>query len=123
MVSAPIEKETPTPPPEQSLESPLACDRVMKEEDSNGQEWLLSLTDHLDVMGPSKFRLPEGWMDFNEQEFSLVMTDALAAAGINTANLSEEWTTVVWKKRKKKVPTLPNVPQLIVGDTTMAKQP
>ena len=62
-------------------------------------------------------------MDFNEQEFSLVMTDALAATGINTADLREGWMTVVQKKRKKKVPTLPNVPQLFVGDTTMAKQP
>ena len=97
------------------------CDRVTKEEDPNSQEWLLSLTDHLDVMGPSKFRLLEGWMDFNEQEFSLVMTDTLAAAGINMANLPEGWTTVVQKKRKKKVPTLPNVLQLFVGDTTMAK--
>ena len=60
-------------------------------------------------------------MDFDEQEFSLVMTDALAAAGINTADFPEGWMIVVQKKRKKKVPTLPNVPHLIVGE--MAKQP
>ena len=59
VVSAPVEKETLTPPPEQSQESPLArftdSHGVMKEEDPNGQEWLLSLTDRLDVMGPLKF--------------------------------------------------------------------
>ena len=59
VVSAPIEKETLTPPPEQSQKSPLAhftdSRGVTKEEDPNGQEWLLSLTDHLDAMGPSKF--------------------------------------------------------------------
>ena len=61
-------------------------------------------------------------MDFNEEEFSLVVTDALAAAGVNTSDLPEGWITVVRKKRKKKVPTLPNVPHLFVGGV-MAKQP
>ena len=51
VVSASGEKETPTPPPEQSQESPLACFTdscgvTKEEEDPNGQEWLLSLTDH-----------------------------------------------------------------------------
>ena len=121
MVSAPREKETLTPPPEQSQESPLArftdSHGVTKEEeDPYGQEWLLSLTDHLDVMGPSKFRLLEGWMDFKEEEFSSVVTDALAAAGVNTADLPERWMTGIRKKRKKKVPTLPNLPPHLFVD-------
>ena len=52
-------------------------------------------------------------MDFEEQEFSLVVTDALAAAGVNTVDLPEGWMTVIQKKRKKKVPTLP--PHLFVN--------
>ena len=60
VVSAPGKKETPTLPPEQSQEYPLArftnsCGVTKEEEDPNSQEWLLSLTDHLDAMGPSKF--------------------------------------------------------------------
>ena len=134
VVGTPREKQTLTPPPEQSLQSPLACntnyDRVpwtvpqsvMKEEDPTSEEWLFSLTDHLDAIGPSKFKLPEGWADLNDQEFGLVITDALAVVGIETSDLPEGWTTVVQrKKRKKTVPTLPNVLCLIVGD--MAKQP
>ena len=117
VVSAPREKETPTPPPEQSQESPLACftnsHGATKEEDPNGQEWLLSLTDRLDAMGPSKFRLPEGWMNFEEEEFSSVVTDALAAAGVHTADLPEGWTTFI---RKKKVPTLSNLPPHLFVD-------
>ena len=121
VVSAPGEKETSTPLPEQSQKSPLArftdSHGVTKEEeDPNSQEWLLSLTDHLDAMGPSKFRLPEGWMDFKEEEFSSVVTDALAAAGVNTMDLPEGWMTVIWKKRKKKVPTLPNLPPHLFVD-------
>ena len=55
-------------------------------------------------------------MDFEEEEFSSVVTDALAAAGVNTVDLPEGWTTIIWKKRKKKVPTLPNLPaHLFVG--------
>ena len=52
-------------------------------------------------------------MDFEEEEFSSVVTDALAAAGVNTADLPEGWTTV---KRKKKVPTLPNLPPHLFVD-------
>ena len=52
----------------------------------------------------------------------MVTRDSLAAVGIETSDLPEGWMTVVRrKKRKKTVPTLPNVPRLIVGD--MAKQP
>ena len=56
---------------------------------------LFSLTDHLDVIGPSKFKLLEGWADFNDQEFDLVITDTLAAVGIETSDLPEGWMTVV----------------------------
>ena len=81
VASAPGEKQRLIPPPEQSLESPLACNTdcdgfpgtvpqsVTKEEDPTGEECLFSLTDHLDAIGPSKFKLPEGWGDLNDQEF------------------------------------------------------
>ena len=68
---------------------------VTKEEDLTGEEWLFSLTDHLDTIGPSKFKLSAGWADLNDQEFDLVITDALAAVGIETSDLPEGWTTVV----------------------------
>ena len=45
----------------------------------------------------------------------------MAAVGIEKSNLPEGWTTVVRRKRKKTVPTLPNVPHFIVGG--MAKHP
>ena len=107
VVSAPREEQTLTLSPEQSLESTFACNTdcgrvpgsvpqsVMKEEDLTGEEWLFSLTDHLDAIGPSKFKLPEGWVDLNDQEFDLVITDVLAAVGIETSDLPEGWTTVV----------------------------
>ena len=86
---------------------PLACNTdcdgvpgtvpqsVVKEKDLTGEVWLFSLTDHLDTIGPSKFKLPEGWADLNDQEFYLVITDALAVVGIETSDLPEGWTTVV----------------------------
>ena len=104
VVGAPGEKQTPTPPPEQSLESRLACNTdcdgvpgtvpqsLIKEED---EEWLFSLTDCLDTIGPSKFKLLEGWADLKDQEFDLLITDTLAAVGIETSDLPEGWTTVV----------------------------
>ena len=55
-------------------------------------------------------------MDFEEEEFSSVVTDALATAGVNTVDLPEGWTTVIRKKRKKKVPTLPNLPPHLFVD-------
>ena len=107
------EKQTPTSPTEQALESPLV---PQKEEDP----WLLSITDHLEKLGDS-FKLPEGWADLNEQEFNLVITDALAAAGIKKSDLPEGWMMVVRCRNRKTVHTLPNIPHFFVGE--MHKHP
>ena len=102
-----------TPPPEQALESPLAPNTVPQQEEDS---FLLSLTDRLEELGDSSFKLPKGWADFDKHEFNLVVTDALAAVGIEKSDLPEGWTMVVRQRKRKTVRTLPNIPEFFVGE-------
>ena len=91
------------PPPEQA---PLAS----QPED----RWLLSMTDRMSQLGKT-FKVPEGWQNYNEEEFNLLVTDALAAAGINKSQLPEGWIPVITRKARKRMRTLPNVPEFLSG--------
>ena len=71
--------------------------------------------DRLEEIGDS-FKLPEGWADFNKKEFNLVITIALATMEIEKLDLPQGWTTVVRQRKRKTVGTLPNVPELFVGE-------
>ena len=96
VVGAPGEKQTPTPPQNSPWGPPLHVIQIVTgfqglyqsvtKEDPTGEGWLFSLTDRMDAIGPSKFKLLEGWADLNDQEFDLVITDALAVAGIETSS-------------------------------------
>ena len=79
------------------------------------------LTDRIAALGQQSFRLPEGWQNFNEEEFDMLIKDVLAGAGINKSGLPEGWTTVITRKKRKRIHTLPNAPEFLVG--TMYNHP
>ena len=81
----------------------------------------ISLTDRISALGQQSFRLPEGWKNFNEEEFDMLIKDVFAGAGINKSELPEGWTTVITRKKRKRMCTLPNAPQFLVG--TMYNHP
>ena len=81
----------------------------------------ISLTDRISALGQQSLRLPEGWKNFNEEEFDMLNKDVLAGAGINKSGLPEGWTTVITRKKRKRMHTLPNVPEFLVG--TMYNHP
>ena len=84
---------------------------MTKHEESKTEDgkWLFSITARLNALdNDPRFRLPEGWQDFDAQQFEFVINDTLAAADINTADLSEGWSTVVSRKRRRT--KLPNIP-------------
>ena len=105
-----VEKEKMAPPQEQAPLAPTEEDRLP-----------ISLTDQIAALGQQSFRLPEGWQNFNGEEFDMLIKDVLAGAGINKSGLPEGWTTVITRKKRKHIHTLPNVPEFLVG--TMYNHP
>ena len=115
-----IPKET-APPPEQATLPDTADNEPPPEQaplpstaDTGEDQWLFSLTDRMSQLGQS-FKVPEGWQNFTEEEFNLFSTDALADAGINQSQLPEGWTTVIKRRNRKHMHTLPNAPKFLVG--------
>ena len=98
------------PPQEQAPLAPTEEDRLP-----------ISLTDRIAALGQQSFRLPEGWQNFNEEEFDMLIKDVLAGAGINKSGLPEGWTMVITRKKRKRIHTLPNAPEFLVG--TMYNHP
>ena len=45
----------------------------------------------------------------------MLIKDVLAGAGINKSGLPEGWTTVITRKKRKRIHTLPNAPEFLVG--------
>ena len=79
------------------------------------------LTNRISALGQQSFRLPEGWKNFNKEEFDMLIKDVLAGAAINKSGLPEGWTMVITRKKKKRMHTLPNAPEFLVG--TMYNHP
>ena len=51
----------------------------------------------------------------------MFIKDVLAGAGINKSELPEGWTMVITRKKRKRMYTLPNAPEFLVG--TMYNHP
>ena len=124
MASGPRECENKKGPSEHPPKFPIpgtssggAAVTVPQYADSEDEEqWLFSLTRRLEALGPIPYKLPEGWVDFDDTSFTLMLHDALHAVGLEPDDLPSEWTTLVTKKTiKVQMPKLPKVPRLFLG--------